>query len=127
MPSEPKAGAVIYALDLGRMSEFYTNVAGLRMTHAGEENAILKSNTFQLTIVKIPPDIAATIEIKSPPVRREDTPIKLVFPVASIQEARNMAAQYGGELDSVEHEWEFQGQKVCDGYDPEGNVLQVRE
>jgi hypothetical protein len=71
MPSEPKAGAVIYALDLGRMSEFYTNVAGLRLTHAGEDNAILESNTFQLTIVRIPPDIAATIEIKTPPVRRK--------------------------------------------------------
>ena len=27
----------------------------------------------------------------------------------------------------VEREWEFDGDRVCDGHDPEGNVLQLRE
>ena len=26
-----------------------------------------------------------------------------------------------------EKEWHFQGQRVCDGCDPEGNMIQVRE
>jgi len=127
MPDKQKAGAVIYAVNITRMQEFYTNVTGLHLTYTEAENLILESDGMQLVIVKIPQDIAATIAIQSPPLRREDTPIKLVFPVPSIHEARSMAARYGGELNSVEKEWSFQGCRVCDGHDPEGNVFQVRE
>jgi hypothetical protein len=28
---------------------------------------------------------------------------------------------------AVEREWEFEGAKVCDGHDPEGNVFQIRQ
>jgi predicted enzyme related to lactoylglutathione lyase len=127
MPDKQKAGAVIYAVNINRMSEFYSKVTGLHLTYTEAENMILGSDGMQLVIVKIPQEIAVTIEIQSPPIRREDTPIKLVFPVPSIHEARSMAAKYGGELNSMEKEWSFQGYRVCDGHDPEGNVFQVRE
>jgi predicted enzyme related to lactoylglutathione lyase len=127
MPDKQKAGAVIYAVNITRMGEFYSNVTGLHLTYTEAENMILESDGMQLVIVKIPQEIAVTIEIQSPPIRREDTPIKLVFPVPSIHNARSMAAKYGGELNSVEKEWGFQGCRVCDGLDPEGNVFQVRE
>ena len=29
-------------------------------------------------------------------------------------------------MNAVEREWEFEGAKVCDGCDPEGNVFQIR-
>jgi predicted enzyme related to lactoylglutathione lyase len=127
MPDKPKSGAVIYAVNITRMREFYTNVTGLHLTYTEADNMILESDGMQLVIVKIPQEIAVTIEIQSPPICREDTPIKLIFPVPSIHEARSMAARYGGELNSAEKEWSFQGNRVCDGHDPEGNVFEVRE
>ena len=61
------------------------------------------------------------------PVRRADTPIKLVFTVASIEAARVLAAARGGQIDLPEREWQFREFRVCDGHDPEGNVVQLRE
>ena len=37
------------------------------------------------------------------------------------------AARHGGALDPTAREWQFQSQRVCDGHDPEGNVIQLRE
>ena len=65
-------------------------------------------------------------DVGSPPILREDTPIKLVFVVADIAAARASAAERGGSVNPVEHEWLFEGAKVCDGHDPEGNVFQLR-
>ncbi len=61
------------------------------------------------------------------PVRRTDTPLKLAFDVDSIAAARDAALNLGGGIDPAEREWTFQGRRVCDGYEPEGNVVQLRE
>src|SRR5262249_43938448 len=71
----------------------------------------------------IPKRIAETIAIETPPKRREDTPIKLVFAVPDIVAARKSAAERNGEINPVGREWEFEGAKVCDGHDPEMTCL----
>ncbi len=38
-----------------------------------------------------------------------------------------MAHLHGGEVFPPEREWNFQGYRVCDGMDPEGNVVQFRQ
>ena len=78
-------------------------------------------------IRRIQKHIAASIDISTPPELREDTPVKLVFSVEDIAIVRNRAAERGGVIDAVEREWEFEGTKVCDGHDPEGNAFQVRQ
>jgi len=30
-------------------------------------------------------------------------------------------------MNAVERKWEFEGAKVCDGHDPEGNIFQLRQ
>ena len=127
MTHPSKAAAVLYAKDIARVGAFYAEVMSLTVAHAEEDHMVLESATFQLAIVAIPARIAATIEIATPPVRRSETPIKLVFPVASIDTARVAAARRGGELNPAEREWQYQGSRVCDGHDPEGNVMQCRE
>jgi hypothetical protein len=82
---------------------------------------------LQLVIVAIPEHIAASIELADPPLRRTETPIKLVFTVASIHAARTAARPLGGELNPPEREWQFQEFRICDGHDPEGNIVQFRE
>jgi predicted enzyme related to lactoylglutathione lyase len=119
-------GAVLYAKDLPRLAEFYSAVAGLQIQTAKDEYAVLGCESHQLVIVRIPRRIAGSIAIETPPVRREETPIKLVFSVADIVAARNNAAERGGIVNPAEREWEFEGAKVCDGHDPEGNIFQLR-
>jgi predicted enzyme related to lactoylglutathione lyase len=127
MSANSKASAVLFAKDITRVATFYANAIGFSITHTDTSHVVLESPTFQLVVHAIPAEIAATIEIATPPIRREDTPIKLGFPVASISATRIAAAKHGGELNAKDREWEFQGRRICDGHDPEGNVIQVSE
>jgi predicted enzyme related to lactoylglutathione lyase len=121
------AGAVIYAKDIQRLAAFYINVAGFKENSATSDFVVLETSAFQLVIVRMPDSIAETIQISAPPVRREDTPIKPIFPVSSIAAARAQAPAFGGALNPPQQEWQFQGHIICDGNDPEGNVIQLRE
>lgn len=126
--SEPgKIGAVLYVKDVAQVSAFYSGVLGFEVADSQADHMVLESPTFQLVVHAIPEDIAISIEIAIPPIRRTDTPIKLIFCVENISATRTVALRLGGELNSPESEWEFQGYRICDGHDPEGNVLQFRE
>ena len=120
-------GAVLYAKDLGRLVEFYSSVAGIEPQALEKGFAVLGAGPSQFVIVRIPERIADEIEIATPPELREATPLKLVFSVEDIAHARERAAGLGGEVYAVEHEWEFEGARVCDGHDPEGNIFQLRQ
>lgn len=122
-----KAAAVLYVKSVARVSAFYTGVAALEVVRSGDDHTVLESPDFQLVVVTIPEHLAASIEVATPPIRRENTPIKLVLSVSSIGAARARATALGGELDRAEREWQFRGARVCDGHDPEGNVVQLRE
>ena len=119
--------AALYALDVPRVAAFYVAVAGLKATETEPAYIVLESSDFELSIIEVPPLLAAEIEISAPPVPREETPIKLAFFVPSIAEARGVAGSFGGVIDPTEREWTFRGHRICDGHDPEGNVLQLRE
>lgn len=125
--SDFQAGAIVYAKDLDRLARFYAEVANLTIVHRVDDHVVLESDCFELVIVAIPAAIAARIVISSPPERREATAMKLAFPVPDIAAARVAAAAAGGAVDAVAKEWSFQGLRVCDGMDSEGNVIQLRE
>ena len=121
------AGAVAYAKDIRRLARFYAEVADLEIVHEVEDHIVLESETHELVVVAIPAAIASRIVITTPPIRRENTAFKLSFAVASLAEAREAAKANGGELNPSAKEWSFQGLRVCDGCDPEGNMIQLRE
>ena len=118
-------GAVLYAKDLERLVEFYSSVADIEPQSLEKRFAVLGPRPSRFVIVRIPDRIADAIDIATPPELREDTPLKLVFGVGDIANARDRAAELGGAVNAAEREWEFEGAKVCDGYDPEGNVFQL--
>ena len=122
----PKPGAVLFAKDLPRLAKFYERVAGLTVVHVEAEVIVLESLNQQLVLHGVPPRVAATIEISSPPKLRIDTAVKLVF-VANISEARLSAPALGGGVNPKKKEFEARGFRACDGHDPEGNVIQFRE
>ena len=120
-------GAVLYARDIDRLVEFYASVASIEPQTVEKGFATLGAGPTQFVIVRIPKRIADTIEIATPPEPREDTPLKLVFSVEDIARARERAAELGGAVNAMEREWEFEGARVCDGHDPEGNIFQLRQ
>ncbi len=122
-----RTGAVLYAKHLEQVAAFYAAVLGLPETARDAEHVRLEAGGFQLVVLRVPAHIAASIEIASPPLAREDCAVKLVFEVASLAAAREAAAAHGGMLNGPEREWAFDGCRVCDGLDPEGNVIQLRE
>ena len=121
------AGAIVYAKDIRRLARFYAEVADLEVMHEVADHVVLESETHELVIVAIPAATAARIVISTPPARRENTAFKLSFAVASLADARAAAKAAGGDLNPPEKEWDFQGLRVCDGCDPEGNMIQLRE
>ncbi len=127
VPEPIAAGAIVYAKDTARLAHFYAEVAALEVMHEAADHVVLESETLELVIVAIPAPTAARIAISTPPARRENTAFKLVFVVDSLADARTAAAAAGGSIDAPAKEWDFQGARVCDGFDPEGNVIQLRE
>ena len=121
------AGAIVYAKDIHQLARFYAAVADMEVMHEVDDHIVLESETYELVVVAIPAAIAAGIVITTPPTRRENTAFKLSFAVASLAEAREAAKANGGELYPSAKEWSFQGLRVCDGCDPEGNMIQLRE
>jgi hypothetical protein len=125
-PLTPRAGAVVYSVEPERLVPFYERVCGLTRIDGPTGAVALVSDSWELHVVAVPPSIAATIELTSPPARRTATPLKLVFDVADLVAARAVAAACGGVIDPPDREWTFEGAVRCDGHDPEGNVVQLR-
>ena len=118
---------VLYAKDLATMRGFYQGVFHLEIEQSEEDYVVLGSSTSQLVIVQVPASIASTIHIADPPGRRAQTPVKLVFDVESISAVRRAVLNLRGGMDPTESERVFQGHRVCDGQDPEGNVVQFQQ
>jgi predicted enzyme related to lactoylglutathione lyase len=118
--------AVIYAKHLDRMVAFYAGVVGLDEIARADDHVVLARGEQRLVIVAIPALIASTFEIDDPPRRREDAAVKPVFAVNDLAAARAAAISLGGMMDGPELEWRFDGARVRDGHDPEGNVIQLQ-
>jgi catechol 2,3-dioxygenase-like lactoylglutathione lyase family enzyme len=127
MNPQDRAGAVIYAKDVARVSTFYVQTLGLNVVHTETDHVVLESAALQLVVLEIPAHIAGQIVITVPPERRTDTAVKLSFAVPSMAAVRDTAARWGGALNPAEREWVYRGFRHCDGHDPEGNVVQFRE
>jgi catechol 2,3-dioxygenase-like lactoylglutathione lyase family enzyme len=128
-PAVPRGGiqGVVYVVDLERMTTFYADVLGLEVVeHDPGDFATMESGDVALSLVRMPDEWAAEVEITDPPSRREDVALKMSFPVASIAAARTAAAAAGGLVDDPSTEWAFRGDVVCHGHDPEGNVISLR-
>jgi predicted enzyme related to lactoylglutathione lyase len=127
LSTSTNAGAVVFAKDIVRVAKFYEELFSIPPVHSERDHIVLESSQCQLVVHAIPKKIADSIEIAVPPARRTETPIKLFFFVASLAEARAKAMALGGELNPEKSEWVARGFRACDGHDPEGNVVQVRE
>jgi predicted enzyme related to lactoylglutathione lyase len=124
---KPKPSAVVFAKDVAKVATFYAELISMSIVHTDPDHIVLDSDAMQLVIHAIPVAVADSISITEPPEVREGMPIKLCLPVASIATARDKAAQLGGNVYLAQDEWQGRNFRACDGYDPEGNVVQFRE
>lgn len=121
---KPKPSVVVFVADVRRVSTFYREVAAMDVLIEEEGYSVMEVEGLQLVVHALrgePAVSPASIRV------REHSYVKLCLPVASIAAARSLAAANGGAIKSSEHEWEARGFRACDGHDPEGNVIQVRE
>jgi predicted enzyme related to lactoylglutathione lyase len=125
MPVAANSGVFIYAKDRPRLAHFYESVLGFVLLEESDDSAILQSGSLHLIIHTIPQHIAASIVITAPPEPREDSALKFFFTVPSIVACRSAASPLGGEV--FADEWESSGFKMCNAFDPEGNIFQLRE
>lgn len=122
----PKPSVVVFVSDLRRVGEFYRDLANMAVVVDDESVMVLETDGFQLVIHPLRGEPSAQRD--GSPVRiREDSYLKVCLPVASIAAARAIASEKGGFIKPAQAEWEARGFRACDGHDPEGNIVQVRE
>jgi hypothetical protein len=122
-----KPSLVLFVNDVARMCTFYQRLAAMTIEHDAEDHAILESAGVQLVIHGLPAHVSEQWPIATPPALREDSYHKFCLPVGSISAARAVADLLGGQIKPTSAEWMARGFRACDGHDPEGNVIQVRE
>lgn len=119
--------AVVYAKDARRLTDFYAQVLALRREEEGASFVRLATDGLELTVVQAPRALAEAIVLSHPPTVREQTPIKLSFAVADIDGLRPLVERLGGGLQEEEAGWSWRVARHLDGWDPEGNVFQLRQ
>ncbi len=120
-----RAGTLIYAKDRTLLAPFYRALLSMSTVHATDEIMVLRSPDAELIVHQIPAHIAATFEVESPPVLREEAAIKPYFTVSSLAAAQAIATELGGALFGPQ--WAGPGFRVSNASDPEGNIIQLRE
>jgi predicted enzyme related to lactoylglutathione lyase len=120
----PAPSAVVFVADVPGMTRFYQSLADMRLLHEDAEHAVLEIAGFQLVVHRLR---GAPRAREGQVLVRQDSYVKICLPVESLAAARARAAALGGLVKSAEHEFVARGFRACDGNDPEGNVMQVRE
>jgi len=118
---------VIFAKDKARVSAFYRQALGLEVLEEEGSHDLLEGHGIEVVVHAIPLGHAAGIQVSTPPRLRENAAFKPVFFVDDLEAVRVGAEATGGSLKPPAAVWEFRGSKVLDGWDPEGNVIQIRQ
>ncbi len=127
MMSFPLPSLVLFVADVERVAAFYREVAAMRMIASDGDHAVLEIDGFQLVVHKLRGEPEPVRDSNGAVIVREDSYTKLCLPVESIEAARTRASLGGGFIKPASYEWEARGFLACDGNDPEGNVIQIRE
>jgi len=126
-PEAVRQSLVVYAKDKRRVSAFYRQALGLVAIEDESTHDLLRGSGIELVIHAIPQEYASQISVANPPRVRDETPLKPVFLVESLEAVRLAAEATGGSLQPTHRAWQYNGAIVLDGCDPEGNVVQFRQ
>jgi len=120
-----RSGLALYAASLQRLASFYARVFLLDHVDQDDGYVMLQRGNFELAIL----ETAASRErgrLTGPPALRESTPIK---PILFMDETLNSISARIIKLGGGMHQpkpWTLNERLVCDGWDCEGNIFQLR-
>lgn len=117
-----KSGLVIYASSIVRLTEFYTYVFGLDLLEGDNSYALLSDGDFELVLLET--ELSKQTATSFQP--RESTPIKPTYFIESTLSDISKRIENKGGYVYPPKNWEFGGRLVCDAYDCEGNIFQLR-
>jgi Glyoxalase-like domain len=115
---------VVFSINVRRLAAFYETVLGARSVHEPTGDIRLLSDRDEVLVHSIPKRIAKDIEISSPPAPRENSPLKPIFDVDSLEGALTGVEATGGVVTS--RTFSLDGLTRHDVLDPDGNVIQLR-
>ena len=86
--TDPKPCAVVFCAQHEKVLAFYRDALGLPVVHHEDSHSVLDASGLLLVVHPLPDTVLCAPE---PVTRRWDCTLKLMFPVASIAEARARA------------------------------------
>ncbi|MBS1829652.1 MAG: hypothetical protein JST93_30410 [Acidobacteria bacterium] len=118
-------GAMIYVKDFPRMRDFYAALLGVapHNTEWTDMWAEFATGEAAFCLHAVPRAIAEQIEIATPPLPREEVPVKLTLETADLRAARARIEALGAAI--VVRGWQ-QEHVEFDLVDPEGNIVCIR-
>ena len=123
----PLQGLCIFAKNVKQVSLFYQQALGLKVQASDKTHDLLVGQDHVVVVHAISKVYAQSIEIQSPPIRRDDVALKPTFVVDDLEVVRAAAKANGGFLKPIKQAWRIRGFIVLDGCDPEGNVIQFKQ
>jgi predicted enzyme related to lactoylglutathione lyase len=123
----PYQALCVFAKNVEQVSLFYQQALGLKVQVSDKTHDLLLGQNYEVVVHAISKAYAQSIEIESPPKRRDDVALKPTFVVDDLEVVRAAAKANGGFLKPIKQSWRIRGFIVLDGYDPEGNVIQFKQ
>jgi predicted enzyme related to lactoylglutathione lyase len=118
-------GQVLYAKHPDRLANFYGSLFQMERSEIEGASFALVGPGMEIHIVKIPENIAKTFTLSTPPIAREDTPLKFSVEVSSVDHVAALAQTLGGVPRG--EPWQWRSRRLLDIVDLEGNIFQVFE
>ena len=115
---------VVFSINVRRLAAFYEAVLGAEPREESSGDIRLISERDEVLIHSVPDKIAKNIEITTPPEPRENSALKPVFDVVSLDRALSGVEATGGVVTS--RGFSLGGLTRRDVIDPDGNVIQLR-
>ena len=123
----PYQALCVFAKQVDKVSLFYQQALGLKVEVSDKTHDLLVGQNYEVVVHAISKAYAQSIEIESPPKRRDDVALKPTFVVDDLEVVRAAAKANGGFLKPIKQAWRIRGFIVLDGCDPEGNVIEVHQ
>ena len=118
--------AVLFARDQRNVAAFYAGVLGVAILSGDADHSVLACDGFELVVHQIPRRLLTPSVPGNPVQRREQSALRLNFPVADLARARREASRLGGSIDVHPPPWAGDETKFFLGQDPEGNVFGLK-
>ena len=115
---------VVFSSNIQRLAVFYEIVLDAKPLNEPSGDIRLVNDRDEVLIHSIPKETAKDIEINSPPTPRENSPLKPVFDVVSLEHALGGVEAMGGVVTS--RGFTLDGLTRRDVLDPDGNIIQLR-